>query len=192
MKLLAFTQAERDKLDSMAAVTGFEFEDIGTFETGTTQNPTGLGETNKIRVSFGAGGNTSGNEFTMAADGTLTCNTGGDQYQLEFMFRVGRTGAAGVSIIVGRLMYAADGVEANAVQAGPSTVIEVDNQNIIFPEFIIRHIKPATGSKLWVEIARDEAGNNSGGLLTVQPSATLAGWNDSNSASLTIEKETLV
>lgn len=197
MRLIAYLQEEKDKLESVEAGaqvnnTKFAFEYIGTFETSATQNPTSRGDSGKIRVNFGAGGNTTGNEFTIAADGTITTNTGGEQYQFELMFRVGRTGAAGVSILVGRFMYASDGIEANAIQVGPTSVFELDNANAIFPESVVRHVAPATGSKIWFDIARDEDGNNSGGLLTVQPTGTLSGWNASNSASLQIEKQLLL
>lgn len=159
--------------------------EIGQFSTSATQNPTGTGDSGKIRVSFGTGGSTSGNELTVAADGTVTCNTDNIQYLIEITVRVGRTGASGVSILHGRLMYAADGVEANAVQVSSTSTTEVDDGNTIWRERFELSLEPASGSKFWIEFARDESGNNSGGILTQQPTATLAGWNASNSASIT-------
>lgn len=162
--------------------------EIGQFSTSTTQNPTGLGESGKVRVNFGTGGSTSGSELTVAADGTITCNTDNIQYLIEITVRVGRTGASGVSILHGRLMYAADGIEANAVQVSSTSTTELDDGDTIWREMFELSLEPANGSKFWIEFARDESGNNSGGILTQQPTATLAGWNPSNSASITFNR----
>ncbi len=162
--------------------------DIGQFSTSVTQNPTARGDAGKIRVNFGAGGSTTGNELTVARDGTITSNVGDVQYLVEITIRVGRTGFSGVSILHGRLMYAADGVEANAVQVSSTSTTELDDSDTIWRERFELALEPASGSKFWIEFARDESGNNSGGILTQQPTATLSGWNASNSASITFYK----
>ncbi len=173
------------------AVQSIEQQEIGNFATAAEQIPAGTGEANKIRINFGAGGNTTGNEFTLSPDGTLTCNSNSVQYRFQITLRIGRTGGAGVSIILGRAMYAADGIEANAVQIASTFAIEIDDGDTIWREVIKADLSPAIGSKLWFELARDEAGNNSGQILTVQPTGTLAaaGWLDSSSASLQISKK---
>jgi hypothetical protein len=158
---------------------------IGEFSTSETQEPTGRGDSEKIRVSFGAGGSTSGGELTLASNGTITCNTDNIQYLVEIIVRVGRTGSFGISVLHGRLMYASDGVEANAVQLGSTTTTELDNGATIWRERFELMLEPASGSKLWIEFARDESGGNSGAILTQQPTATLAGWNESSSAIIT-------
>jgi len=50
------------------------------------------------------------------------------------------------------------------------------------------HITPVAGGILWVEVARDEAGANDGYVSTRQPTATLAFWNNTASASCVIYK----
>jgi len=162
--------------------------DIGQFSTSTIQNPTGTGDSGKIRVNFGSGGSTSGSELTVASDGTVTCNTDNIQYLIEIDIRVGRFGSFGTSILHGRLMYAADGVEANAVQVSSTSTTEIDDSDTIWRESFDLSLEPANGSKLWIELARDESGNNSGGILTQQPTASLSGWNPSNSASITFNR----
>lgn len=158
--------------------------DIGQFSTSATQNPTGLGDSGKIRVNFGAGGSTTGGELSVAADGTITGNVSGIQYLVEIVVRIGRTGSSGISILHGRLMYAADGIEANAVQVNSTSTTEIDHDDTIWRESFEFTLEPALGSKFWVEFARDESGKNSGGILTRQPTASLAGWSVSNSAIL--------
>lgn len=150
--------------------------EVGRFSTSDTQNPTGLGDANKIRVNYGPGGNTTGNEFTVAADGLITTNIGDVQYRIDLNLRLGRLGAGGVSEILGRLMYAADGIEGNAVQSGSTFAVEIDNANAIFPERFDLAFTPATGSVFWVELARNNGSNDSGGLLTFTPAGDLSGW----------------
>lgn len=163
---------------------------IGLFATTVDQIPAGTGDANKIRINFGAGGNTVGNEFTVAPDGTITCNANSIQYQFELTARIGRFGGGGVAVFMGRFMYAADGIEANAVQIGDTFVVEIDNANTIWRENFIINFSPEIGSVCWFEVARDESGNNSGQILTVQPTGTLAaaGWGASNTAILEISK----
>lgn len=162
--------------------------EIGEFRTSTTQNPTGLGDTGKIKVNFGIGGDTQSHEFSVSSGGVVTCNTDNIQYDIDLTLRIGRTGAAGVSILLGRLMYADDGIEANAVQVNSTSVTEIDDQDTIWREEFKFRLEPSSGAIFWIEIARDEAGNNSGGILTVQPTATLASWNPSDSARITFNK----
>jgi hypothetical protein len=146
---------------------------LGQFDSFDAQNPTGLGAPGIIKMTFGAGGNTSGDEFTIAPTGVITTNKGDLQYTLDLTVRIGRLGAAGNSEIVGRLMYAADGIEGNAVQFGGSFSVLVDDPDTIWREEFNLKLRPATGSILWFEIARNNGSNNSGGLLTT-PTASLA------------------
>lgn len=157
---------------------------LGSFATTATQNPTGTGSSGVIRINFGTGG-TIGNAVTVAPDGTFTIGSATEQLRMEFVIRIGRTGGAGVAILHGRAMYAEDGIEANAVQLGDTLTIELDDADTIWREYIPLTLDPVDGAKLWFEIARDESGNNSGGLLTEQPSGTLSGWNQSDTAQVT-------
>lgn len=158
--------------------------EIGSFSTTATQNPTGQGAAGVIKVNFGAGGTTSGGELTLAATGIITTNIELPEYFIEITARIGRETAAGIAIMHGRLMYAADGIEGNAVQVGSTSTTEMDDANTIWRERFELRFSPAVGSIFWLEFARDESGNDSGGILTQQPTGTLAGWNESNSASI--------
>lgn len=163
---------------------------IGDFNTTTAQTPAGSGSANKIRINYGTGGNTTGNEFTVAGDGTITTNTAGRQYIFDVVLRISRSGAAGNSIPMARFCYSADGTETDTVQVGNSFSVRIDDDDTVWREEFKSSFIPADGSKLWVEFARDEAGNNSGDLSADQPTATLLTdtppWNPVSVASLTI------
>jgi hypothetical protein len=179
-----------DSVGSSSDVYDVRNDVIGQFSTTVTQNPTGLGDSGKIRIHFGVGGTTSDGEFTVASDGTIECFKNSIQYVFDLAVRVGRSGAGGVSTMVGRLMYAPDGVEVNAVQLSDSFVIEIDNADTVWRENLVLKLDTDVGSKTWFELARNPSGNDSGGLLTNQPDGDLIGWNQSSTAILTISKDT--
>jgi hypothetical protein len=159
---------------------------IGLFTDTITQNPTGIGDAGKIQLSFGAGGVTIGGEFSMASNGLLSCNIGG-QYRLDVTLRIGRVTSPGVSRVMARMMYAPDGIQANGIQAYDTFAIEIDDQDTIWREQFTIDFSPTSGSVVWVEMARDATGNNSGGILTYQPSGDLVSWNEVSSTSLSLE-----
>lgn len=180
--------AVRLKVNEIAqAVNGLtaSFKRIGEFSTPDPQPLAGSGAANAIKVKVGDGTTTGGE---IAVNGTTkinTCNVAGE-YILTISVRVQRSGSVGASIIVGRMMYAPDGIEANAVQAGGTYSAEVDDSDTTWREFFFRPATLAAGSIFWFEFARDEAGNNSGDIGANQPTASLAAWSPVASASLDV------
>jgi hypothetical protein len=85
-------------------------------------------------------------------------------------------------------MYAADGIVANAVQIGSTSIILLDNAKHNFRETFAFWFRPALGSLMWIEIARNDTGVSDGGLIAVQPSVALGllGWNACAVATLSI------
>lgn len=166
---------------------------VAFFTTVSAQNPTGLGDANKIKINFGAGGVSDNGEFNVGADGVVETLLNSTQYTIQLTMRISRTGGAGVAIVMARLMYAEDGIEGNAVQSGGTFGVKIDDADTIWREVVTFDFIPAVGSKFWFELARDDAGNNSGGLLSAQPTGTLlsAGWNPVASATLEIFKNSL-
>jgi hypothetical protein len=162
-----------------------EKKELGTFSSLVAQNPTGLGVAGIIKITFGAGGDTDNGEFTVAPTGVITTNKGGIQYNLDLVTRIGRIGAAQTSEIMGRLMYAEDGVELNATQVGTSFSVLVDDPDTIWREEFNLTLRPATGSVLWFEIARNNGSSDSGGLLSYAFSGDLSSWEPTPTASLT-------
>lgn len=172
------------------------YTEIGEFLTTATQAPTGTGSGGKIRVNFGAGGNTTGDEFTMQPDGTLVTLKNSRQYTFDILIRPSRTGAAGNSIIMSRFLYSADGTETDTVQIGNTSSIRIDDADTVWRESFSGTFSPAVGSSLWLELSRDAAGNNSGFLSADQPTGTLLTdtppWNAIPSASITISTLSVV
>ena len=179
---------------SAPGATRVELVEIGSFETTTTQNPTGQGDAGKITINYGAGGSTSGGEFTVNANGVTDVNApaAGIQYNYMVGLRIGRTGAPGVAVPLLRFMYAADGIIGNAVQVGGSYSVEIDDGNTIWREAFDLDFTPAVGSLFFVEMARDESGNNSGGLIARQPTGTIASWNPVSVARISIRRRDVI
>jgi len=167
---------------------------IGDFSTIATQEPTGTGDAGKIIVNYGVGGSTSGGEFSVDGAGITTTNA--PALDIEYNFRVdlrlGRASSPQVAIPLARFMYASDGIQGNAVQVGGTFGVEIDDQDTIWRESFDLDFVPAIGSIFFIELARDESGNNSSGLLSVQPSGTLSGWNPVPTARMRIFRRDLV
>ena len=138
------------------------------------QDPVGLGT--PMRVSFG---DAQANEFfSLAADGTLTVLQG-DEYTFRVKLTVGREGAGGESQLYTRVMY-------NGVQAGVSNHAIIDSARLEFPLVLEGVLPLVPGDELWIELARDLDGTDSGGLRAGTPD--LVGWTASPSARLTINR----
>ena len=162
------------------------------------QDPPGAGHANRIKVSFGSGtAVSSGGEFSFdATRQILTANSpsAGIQYRFDVVLRIGRTGSSGESIIMGRFMYAADGTEANGVQVGNTFEVKIDDDDTTWRETFRADFMPTPGGILWFELARDEDGNNSGGLRAEQPTGSLSanGWNPVATSELRIYETVVV
>lgn len=140
------------------------------------QNPAGTDS--PLQVTFGPAQGSGADPVQIDAAGNLTINeTNG--YRLTITLQAGRLGASGVSLLYGRLLV-------NGVQSGGSVVAELDNANIVIPlQFNVLATLPAT-SVVTVEIYRDSAGNDSGGLINSIP--TLAGWAHAETATIQVSR----
>ncbi len=178
-----FTLAD---LNSGVAQLNVEQVLLGRFSTAAPQNPTGRGASGSIVINYGVGGSTSGGEFDIDAGGVVTCNMNSIQYDFEVTLRIDRTGGGGNSEIMARMMYAENGVDF--VQSGGTFNVRIDDDDTVWREGVSLKFSPAVGSKIYIELARDESGSNSGGLGATQPSGTLSGWNPVGVATLDILK----
>lgn len=129
-----------------------------------------------LQIEFGAVQNLT--DVSLASNGTLTFNTSGDYLLIVFM-RFGRTSGTGTAIIFNRLLY-------NDVQALNSNSLKLPDQDIIIPFSATIPVSALENATFKVQIMRDSAGVNNGGLYQLSPS--LAGWNVSPSASLIVYK----
>jgi len=161
--------------------TSFEFLETGGYEfvisnysTAASQNPSAVDT--PLQVEFGALATST--DASIATDGTITFNTAG-KYMVTLFLRFGRTSGAGTSILLNRLLY-------NGVQFLRTNAIAMTDAAATHPFSATLLIEATAADTLKVEIARDSAGINNGGLIRTTPSTL--GWHASPSASVVISK----
>jgi len=141
--------------------------------TATSQEPTATDT--PLQVEFGAAQVTT--DINLSVAGAFTFNTTG-KYIISPFFQYGRTGGAGTSILINRYLL-------NGVQIGDSLAAKVDNADTLVPWSSSIQFTATAGDIVTVEILRDSAGNDSGGLFSVTPTI---GWNTAPCASVQIYK----
>lgn len=129
-----------------------------------------------LQVEFGSLQSTT--DIDLSAAGAITFKTAG-KYIISPFFQYGRTGATGTSHLVNRYLV-------NGVQSGNSLAANIDNANTLVPWSSSIQFTAAANDVMTIEIIRDSAGNDSGGLFAYNP--TLAGWNDAPCAAIQIYK----
>ena len=134
------------------------------------QSPTGLGDANKIQITFGDPQTTTA--FDLDAMGNFTVLVS-DIYYLQGKFSVGRSGNPGASQIYIRALI-------NGVPVGYTTHAIIDTSRIEMPITFDGNAPLSAGDIITFEIMRDTDGHNSGGLEAGNPDE--AGWADSPSA----------
>ena len=167
------------KVDGIEISGKYEFVTVlQASSQATSQLPSGVDT--PLQVEFGPAQGDSSSEIQLLSSGRIIFNRPGIGYRIVFGANIGRTGAAGISFIFGRSLV-------NGVQGGESLFAQTSSSDAVIPVEASVNFKPnAIGDYIDVEIIRDSAGNNSGGLYRFVP--TLAGWNASSSASITITK----
>lgn len=152
---------------------------INQNSTAASQEPVGLDT--PLRVEFGPAAGGPSDPVQIDSTGLITINQA-DTYRFDVVVNFGRTGAAGISTLLATV--AINGVvqpDANPIYA------LLDSGNIVIPgqftSFIEFPTAPVTVEYL---IARDSAGNDSGGLFGFSP--TTLPWPDSPTASIEISR----
>jgi hypothetical protein len=156
------------------------------------QDPTGLGLSNAIQVVFGAAATATNGCAKVYANGDIEILDNTLPCDLVVTVRAGRVGSAQVSKLIGWMEVATDGVTFVQPSTSDSAAIEFDSADVASREVFMITIDPAlpNGTKLRLLFARDESGNNSGGLISFSPTATLSGLNANPSAQLVIKSHT--
>lgn len=151
--------------------------------TALSQQPTGLGDANRIKIEFGSDQFGVNDPVMLTNNGTrLTFNQPG-LYWTKPEVIIGRTGGAGESNILFRALV------NGAQTALPTQGFLVDNQRIKFTysEVTWIYIPPGgEGTYIELEMCRDPSGDNSGGLF--QDEVTATGWNPSSCATVQVLK----
>jgi len=131
------------------------------------------------QVLFGSASGSSSNPVMLSAAGVLTFNIAGS-YAVRLKLQLGRTGGTGTSIIFSRLLV-------NGAPFGSPSVARIENANQIFATESRVAINVAAGATLSLQIIRDSAGTNSGGLVPLTPT-TLTAWGAAPSALLVVSR----
>ena len=149
--------------------------------TDATQFPVGKGISNALQINFGAASGGALEPYTLGADGSLTINEGG-LYRIKVALQFGRSGSSGTSELLFRVL-------TNGVQAGRSVAAKISNAN---DEQYVENdnwVNIPAGLVITFEVMRDDAGNNSGGLIAYEPTDEGVGtWNNAPSAALRLER----
>jgi len=147
----------------------------------TSQEPTGLGIANSIKVEFGAAQFTVADPVMMDVNGAVTFNAAG-MYRVKSVFQFGRTGGAGTSEVLFRLLV-------DGVQLGRSVGVKLGNSDVLNYIDIDNWFNVPAGTVLETEIMRDNSGNNSGGIFRTTPTNEGAGtWEAVPCTILRIER----
>lgn len=139
-----------------------------------TQSPSAVDT--PLTILFGSGVVTT--DVTVSAAGLITFNTAG-LYVITFNLNFGRANSTGVSIMFARLLFS--GTPSGFVQ---NARIDTSTDITPFNATLVRSM--AAGSTISMQLIRDSAGANDGGLYSLDP--VLAGWANSPSAAVRIQK----
>ena len=131
-----------------------------------------------LQVSFGAAQGSAADPVMINAAGTVTFNTAGN-YAVRIKLQNGRTGATGTSILLSRILL-------NGAQVGSTAAVKMTQTDATTPSESRVVLNPTAGQTFQVQIMRDSAGSNFGGVYP--QTATVAAWGIAPSALLVISR----
>lgn len=141
-----------------------------------TQAPTAVDT--PLQVSFGAAQGSASDPVMINAAGLVTFNQAGN-YAVRVKLQCGRTGATGTSILLSRLVL-------GGAQLGSAACVKLTQTDATTPTDSRVVMSPTAGQTLQVQIMRDSAGSNFGGVYP--QTATVATWGVAPSALLVISR----
>lgn len=131
-----------------------------------------------LQLSFGAAQGSASDPVMINAAGTVTFNTAGN-YAVRIKLQNGRTGATGTSILLSRILL-------NGAQVGSTAAVKMTQTDATTPSESRVVLNPTAGQTFQVQIMRDSAGSNFGGVYP--QTATVAAWGVAPSALLVISR----
>lgn len=131
-----------------------------------------------LQVSFGAAQGSSSDPVMINAAGLVTFNQAGN-YAVRVKLQCGRTGASGTSILLSRLVL-------GGAQLGSAACVKLTQTDATTPTDSRVVMNPTAGQTLQVQIMRDSAGSNFGGIYP--QTATVTAWGTAPSALLVISR----
>lgn len=131
-----------------------------------------------LQLTFGAAQGSSSDSVMINAAGLVTFNTAGN-YAVRIKLQAGRTGASGTSILLSRILV-------NGAQYGSLAATKLVSADTTIPIESRVVINPTAGQTFAVQIMRDSAGSNFGGVYP--QAATVTTWGTAPSALLVISR----
>ncbi len=131
-----------------------------------------------LQLTFGAAQNSAANPVMINAAGLVTSNTAGT-YAVRIKLQCGRTGATGTSILLSRLLL-------GGAQIGSPAAVKMTQTDATTPTESRVVINATAGQTFIVQIMRDSAGSNFGGVYP--QAATVTAWGTAPSALLVISR----
>ena len=131
-----------------------------------------------LQVAFGAAQGAPADPVSISAAGLVTFNQAGN-YAVRVKLQCGRTGASGTSILLSRLVL-------GGAQVGSAACVKLTQTDATTPTDSRVVMNPTAGQTLQIQIMRDSAGSNFGGIYP--QAATVASWGTAPSALLVISR----
>lgn len=131
-----------------------------------------------LQLVFGAAQKSALDPVMINTDGLVTFNAAGN-YAVRVKLQCGRTGATGTSILLSRLLLA-------GAQIGSASCVKLTQTDATTPTESRVVVNATAGQTLAVQIMRDSAGSNFGGVY--QQAATVTAWGTAPSALLVISR----
>lgn len=141
-----------------------------------TQAPTAVDT--PLQVAFGAAQGSPTDPVSISAAGLVTFNVAGN-YAARVKLQAGRTGASGVSILLSRILLA-------GAQYGSPAATKLVSADVTIPIESRVVINATAGQTFAVQIMRDSAGTNFGGIYP--QAATVTAWGTAPSGLLVISR----
>lgn len=163
--------------DSMLyAAAGMKEVEVLRVASTAAQAPSATGTA--LQLNFGAATGAPTDPVMINAAGLVTFNQAGN-YAVRIKTQNGRTGATGTSILLMRLLF-------NGVQQGSPAATKITATDSTVPTESRVVLNPTAGQTFAVEIMRDAAGSNFGGVYPQV--ATVTAWGTAPSALLVISR----
>lgn len=141
-----------------------------------TQAPTAVDT--PLQLTFGAAQLSATDPVMLNSAGQVTFNTAG-AYAVRVKLLQGRTGASGTSILLSRILI-------NGAQYGSPASVKLSTGDATIPTDSRVVVQATAGQTFTVQIMRDSAGSNYGGVYPQV--AAVAAWGTSPSALLVISR----
>lgn len=131
-----------------------------------------------LQVAFGAAQGAPSDPVSISSAGLVTFNQAGN-YAVRVKLQCGRTGASGTSILLSRLVL-------GGAQLASAACVKLTQTDATTPTDSRVVMNTTAGQTLQVQIMRDSAGSNFGGIYP--QAATVTTWGTAPSALLVISR----